>query len=81
MDDAQDLVQVIAINREFGEGVLSGEVKNVRRHGICGDSDHLGARNHHLANEEIAKVENGVKHLLGIDFNHPLNGAGSDEHF
>ncbi len=48
--------------------------------GLDRDGDHFGARDHDLAHERVAEIEDGVQDLLFFVLDNAPYGAGRDEH-
>ena len=57
MDDADDVIEVVAVHREPGERALPEELDDARDRGVVGHGHDLGPRDHDLAYERLGEVE------------------------
>src|SRR5947207_727894 len=80
VNDADDVIEVFLVHRKAREAMLSRGHQDLGHGGIVGDSDDLGPRHHHLADDAVCE-------LHGSSYDHPLalledalSGRDGDEH-
>ena len=69
VDDADDVVVVLADHRDPGEAAAQGQRQRLPQRLAALDEHHVGARHHHLADDGVAELEDRVDHLplAGLD--------------
>ena len=67
--DADDVVEVLADDRDPGEPAAQRQRHELAKRLVALDEDHVGTRDHHLAHEGVAELEDRVDHpaLVGLD--------------
>ena len=80
MDDAQDLIQVVIIDREFCVGRLGYQVNDFGEVDVGLHSDDLGTRDHDLANQHFPEIKYRHEHFAFISLNDALLCAGIHDH-
>ena len=79
VDDADDVVRVLADDGDPGEARAEAERQRLPQGLVALDEDHLRARHHHLLREGVPELEDGVDHLALVILDEVV-GLGQVDH-
>ena len=79
VDDADDVLVVVAVQWQTAVSVRDGEIEPSRNCRVVGHDDHVRSRHHHLASDGVAELDDALDELALLVFDDLVLGGRLDD--